>query len=836
VASQATVTHVNGYAIVAPLGVGGQGRVFKVADPNIPDKYWALKLLRDQALFEAERRALQVLSALHHPSIPRLSNAFTWRQEHALVITFFPGRSALNQRREWPWVLATLHAVGDALERIHGQDYLYLDLKPGNLILGDDGRRYLIDYSIAQPRRGAIATGVGTTGFAAPEQLKVGSSLDGAADAFALGALGQYLLTGAPPVPGVPASLPTIPFGFERLLHALTMIDPQERAQIKSLLAYRLDAARGEMRRCPTCGRDLRRQVEICPGCRARLAPATLAVPDLRGQPRSLPKTVIRPTTAVTNDVLNELAKPSRPRFPFYRTLRLMAERIAQVRGFDRLQAPARLRHLITFYPHQLDTAKRALQDMRGNAILADEVGLGKTIEAGLIVKELALRKLANRILVLTPPHLVDQWTAEMREKFNLSFKAYEGPPDWGQPMLVASTYAFGRHTNFRRIERLPEPYDLLIVDEMHNLLKISGEPNQTYEFLRRTARTYTLLLSATPIRHHLRELYHLVNLISPGSFANDEAGFLRRFERFGQRADLRTELERVMIRHHRANLPADALPPKREIVAYPVPTTPEEQQLADRALAAVRSRSRGASPDLLAAAFGSVAAQCALLGDRPDAVRCSKSAMLVELLHRIEDQAIVFTRDRATGDDLERRLQRAGFTVVYFRAGLTRQEKTQRFYRFRHHPRAVLVATDIAAEGRNLQFASHLVNFDVPWNPLKLEQRMGRIDRLGQRRTPRIHNFYYESGFEREVYRLFDHGLRMFDLIIGELASVLSEIEAFDNRPLDRIIAGLLTTHGHNPGRLRSAMSELANELLEARTEFDSGKRLSEQLDEELF
>jgi serine/threonine protein kinase len=836
VASQATATHVNGYAIVAPLGAGGQGRVFKVADPRIPGKFWALKLLRDPLLFEAEKRALQALSTLHHPAIPRLANAFAWSQEHALVLTFFPGRSALGQRREWPWVLETLHAVGDALERIHGQDYLYLDLKPGNLILGDDGRRYLIDYSIAQPRPAATATGVGTTGFAAPEQLRVSGALDAAADAFALGALGQYLLTGAPPVPGVPASLPSIPFGFERLLHELTAVDPRQRAPIDRLLGYPLDAAHGEMRRCPTCGRGLRRQVEICPGCRSRLAPAALAVPDLRGQPRSLPRTVIRRTTAVTNEVLNELAKPSRPRFPFYRELRLMAERIAQVRGFDRLQAPPRLRHLITFYPHQLDAAKRALQDMRGNAILADEVGLGKTIEAGLIVKELALRKLANRILVLTPPHLVDQWTAEMREKFALSFKAYEGPPDWGQPMLVASTYAFGRDANFRRIERLPEPYDLLIVDEMHNLLKVSGEPNQAYEFLRRTARSYTLLLSATPIRHHLRELYHLVNLISPGSFANDEAGFLRRFERFGQRADLRTELERVMIRHHRANLPADALPPPREIVARPVPITPDEQRLADRAVAVARSRGRGASPDLLAAAFGSAAAQCALLGERPETVHCSKSAVLVELLRRIQDQVIVFTRDRATGDDLERRLQQAGFPVVYFRAGLTRQEKTQRFYRFKHDPRAILVATDIAAEGRNLQFASHLVNFDVPWNPLKLEQRMGRIDRLGQRRTPRIHNLYYERGFEGAVYHLFERGLRMFDLIIGELASVLGEIEEFDNRPLDRIVADLWIQHAQHPARLQTAMSELATKLQDARTEFDSGKRLSEQLDQELF
>lgn len=824
---------INGYRVIDHLGEGGQGKVVRVADPNIPNKQWALKLFRDPLLFEAEKRALGALSELHHRSIPRLADAFPWKQNYALVITYFPGRTAKGVRQEWRWVLKVLRNVGEVLNRIHAHGYLYLDLKPENLILGQDGHQYLVDYSIAQPASGAKAQGIGTAGFTAPEQISRGAFLGPSADAFALGALGYYFLTGAEPIPHQLPSLDSIPRGFEHILRSLLELSPEKRAPISALLSYSLEQAEREMQECPTCGKGLRSAISVCPNCRTRLREASRAVPDLQNRPRVLPKTLFNKPTAASNDVLSELVKPQKKRFPFYRDLRLQAEAIAQIRGFEELRAPTQLKHLITFYEHQLDTAKRALREMRGNAILADEVGLGKTIEAGLITKELLVRTLVKRVLVLVPPHLVDQWAEEMRDKFDMEFDVYHSPDDWGRPLLVASAIAFRRRANFDRIQRLEYPYELVVVDEMHNLLKKDGSPNNVYNNLKDLPRRYTLLLSATPIRRHLRELYHLVNLISPGSFPS-LADFLRRYEWLGRRADLKNELARVMIRHHRSNLPAGALPPRRRIEERQVVPTAEEQALLEKAESFLRSRGQ-ASAQSLSQAFSSPASQAALLGMPTPELPCNKLAEALEILRAVRDQTIIFTRDTSTGKYLARELQRAGLPVVFFGPGLSRQDKAHRFYEFKRTKQAVLVATDAAAEGRNLQFAQHLINFDIPWNPLRLEQRMGRIDRLGQTRHPMIYNLYYAASFEAEVYKLFDRGLRMFELIIGELASVLDEIEEFADRSLDQVIASMWSSHAQDPIGLQRAIGQLAAKLHRARDEFDDEKREAAQI-EDLF
>src|SRR5919205_501180 len=192
--------------------------------------------------------------------------------------------------------------------------------------------------------------------------------------------------------------------------------------------------------------------------------------------------------------------------------LRREAERIALVPGFDRLVTLAA--NTIRELPHQIDVAQRVLRrPMGGRAILADEVGLGKTIEAGIVLKELTVRGLARRVLILTPAALVEQWRGELESKFFERFDTPASPRDWRRATRAVVSYdraISARHAK----EILRHRWDLVIVDEAH---KAKNHRAARYRFLQQVERNYILLLTATPLQNNLRELYNLVTLLRPG-------------------------------------------------------------------------------------------------------------------------------------------------------------------------------------------------------------------------------------------------------------------------------------------------------------------------------
>src|SRR5213078_4547009 len=163
--------------------------------------------------------------------------------------------------------------------------------------------------------------------------------------------------------------------------------------------------------------------------------------------------------------------------------------------------------------PHQIDVAQRVLRDMGGRAILADEVGIGKTIEASIVYKELAVRGLARRALILTPASLVGQWQGELEEKFFERFETPTDPDDWPSftKAIVSHDRARSRH---HAAEILRHRWDLVIVDEAH---KVKSERSATYRFIEKIERDFILLLTATPLQNDLRELYNLITLLRPG-------------------------------------------------------------------------------------------------------------------------------------------------------------------------------------------------------------------------------------------------------------------------------------------------------------------------------
>ena len=175
---------------------------------------------------------------------------------------------------------------------------------------------------------------------------------------------------------------------------------------------------------------------------------------------------------------------------------------------FEGLLAPKHLSQL-TPLPHQLEVAKQVVENMHGKAILADEVGLGKTIEAGLILKEYMIRGLVKKVLILVPASLVTQWSLELNSKFFIPAVAQRKSYVWEQCDVVISSIDTAKREPHREII-YSQNYDLIIIDEAH---KLKNNKTKNYEFVQNLKKKFCLLLTATPIQNRVSEIFNLVSL-----------------------------------------------------------------------------------------------------------------------------------------------------------------------------------------------------------------------------------------------------------------------------------------------------------------------------------
>src|SRR5438552_3533091 len=262
--------------------------------------------------------------------------------------------------------------------------------------------------------------------------------------------------------------------------------------------------------------------------------------------------------------------------------LRREAEHVALVPGFDRLITLGG--HAIKELPHQIDVAQRVLRQMGGRAILADEVGLGKRYEARILYKELAIRGLARRALILTPASLVGQWQGELEEKFFERFEAPTDPDDWQH--VTKAVVSHDRARSRRHAEEiLRHHWDLVIVDEAH---KIKSHRGATYQFIEKIERDFILLLTATPLQNDLRELYNLVTLLRPGQLGTweefREAHLVAGDHRQPRDPEaLRALTHEVMIRTRRSSVVDDLNLPARRPRHPEVQLTTAQRDLYDR-------------------------------------------------------------------------------------------------------------------------------------------------------------------------------------------------------------------------------------------------------------
>jgi SNF2 family DNA or RNA helicase len=189
----------------------------------------------------------------------------------------------------------------------------------------------------------------------------------------------------------------------------------------------------------------------------------------------------------------------------------------------------------------------------------------------------------------------------------------------------------------------------------------------------------------------------------------------------------------------------------------------------------------------------------------------------LLQLLNEFPDQLVLFTQFRATQEMLLKRLTEAGHTVAVFHGGLTRLGKEAAINEFRGSAR-LLIATESGSEGRNLQFAHALCNFDLPWNPMRIEQRIGRLSRIGQTRDIEIFNFVTVGTVEEAVLHLLQAKLNLFELVIGEIDMILGNLE--EEREFEDVVADLWA-ESDDMGDFRKRMEELGDRLLQAKGEY---------------
>ncbi len=239
--------------------------------------------------------------------------------------------------------------------------------------------------------------------------------------------------------------------------------------------------------------------------------------------------------------------------------LALQAYRLSFRTSYDQLLCLPTLKDVRSLW-YQEDTARKVMKNFRGRAILADEVGLGKTIEAGLVLKEYLLRGLVHTALILAPSSLVPQWQEELSGKFGIPFistqdELFKLDPDqfWAEPFILASLQTARTKRHFSAVTS--RVYDLAVVDEAHHL---KNRATQNWKLVNAIQKTFLLMLTATPVQNSLEELYNLVTLLRPGHLKTHKA-FRAEFVSRGNPTDprnrekLRQLLKEVMVRNTRS-------------------------------------------------------------------------------------------------------------------------------------------------------------------------------------------------------------------------------------------------------------------------------------------
>lgn len=571
--------------------------------------------------------------------------------------------------------------------------------------------------------------------------------------------------------------------------------------------------------------------------------------------------------------------------------------RLSLLRAFDELLCLEGL-HGVEHLPHQIETVRKVLRHFHGRVLLADEVGLGKTIEACLLLREYLLRGMVRRVLILVPAPLVSQWHEELSSKFDLDFTippkgvAADRPEFWSKHDRVLASLAFAKTKKHAPLAAA-QPWDLVIVDEAHHC---KNRATLNWQLVNALQRRYMFLLSATPVQNNLLELYNLLTLLAPGHLRT-EADFKKQYVKRGNPRDarnrerLRSLLGEVMVRNTRSLVQLD-LPPRyaQTILARPdeaesqlyrgltaylrrrgsglVPSAPagetetdefaeidpanaaaeggaaaEANAAAETGTSGSVSRlqlssllaAQGSHPVALAAALERLAvmhaddAETRELAQRAASIgRSAKDARLLELINQAHGhKLLIFVNFRRTLAHLQVLLRGQGLDFSVFSGDQTAHEKDDAVAAFREHV-PIMLCTESGGEGRNLQFADTLINYDLPWNPMKIEQRVGRVHRFGQTREVFVFNLCTADSLEARILNVLNEKIRMFELVVGEVGSILGNLEEGDQ--FESLVLNLWL-RSRDDAELEQSFEALGQTLLDAQEEYVRAKELDEAL-----
>lgn len=528
--------------------------------------------------------------------------------------------------------------------------------------------------------------------------------------------------------------------------------------------------------------------------------------------------------------------------------------------------------------PHQLHVLNRAMETNNIRYILADEVGLGKTIEAGMIIKELKSRGLVQRVLVVCPTGLVTQWASEMQEKFHEKFHVIL-PSDYetirrltdeedvyGQYDQVISPMdsikPIEKHAGWtdERVEKYNEEriysiinsgWDLIIIDEAHRVAGSSGEvARYKLGYLLSQASPYLLLLSATPHNGKTEPFLRLVRLLDEEAFPNSKsivkeqvAPYLIRTEKreaidnngnllfknrithlvelqWDERHTFQRELYELVSsyvsttydkakRNRKKNMcliflliimqrmvtsstaavrqslerRLEALKSQNTHIGSLTEANLAEMEIEDDVAEALEAMSLNLSEEIAELEHIIAVAKQAEF-QHPDV----KVERLVDTIDEIlsEDRnqkIIIFTEFVATQKYLQQLLENRGFNVSVLNGSMSIDERNEALQEFKTKT-SIFISTDAGGEGLNLQFSNIIINYDLPWNPMKIEQRCGRADRIGQQRDVHIYNFIVGDTVENRVREVLEEKLSVIfkELGVDKYSDVLdSEVAELD-------------------------------------------------------
>ncbi len=445
----------------------------------------------------------------------------------------------------------------------------------------------------------------------------------------------------------------------------------------------------------------------------------------------------------------------------------------------------------IQLFAHQLYAAERACGSDPVRWLLADEVGLGKTVEACLILNRLLHTGRAERTLVVAPETLILQWLGELWRKHHQVFALLDDKrlddvaKDYGEgfnPFDVHRKAIVGLETLVRR-RRLTEQavqagIDLLVVDEAHHLRRPKGHPgNEAYRAVAPIAALgrHVLLLTATPLEDDAHGFFRLLQLLRPEEFPEDES--------FDERLARRAPLPPCTSATRRVDI--GGLPPR---VPVPVEVDDPGWKTMDllvrhlRAQPAENAVVRRRKADRVFRALASPAALVSIV-ERDDEETAALAAeaqtqdprlrWLIEQSGRWVgpgEKTLVFVAHRETLDLLRTAIERQGRRAGIFHEDLSPERRDIEVAQFRlPEGPSILISTEAGGEGRNFQFCRRLVLFDLPWNPTVVEQRIGRLDRIGRTLPTEILYFRPPGGFARAVAELYER-IGLFEEPLGGL------------------------------------------------------------------